>query len=228
MPKAVAPEPGEWATGRYGFQGFDLHELNQIVRDYAFIELHDASRWKRLPLVLRGILKLMPWIAGPAIGAPLVAVIFLAGGASERYSEVSLVAWVSICSALGGLAVLNFFVPWILQPYRQWPRTPIAIAIMVAVQVVAMLIMIYRVDPAIYPRWPMVVPVWFCLALSVGAMLGSYRFYSRSKPPSVDLDTLSADELEALKRCRRRALKVLRSKSIVAYKDFDEFDGAPL
>lgn len=43
MPKAVAPEPAEWATGRYGFQDFDLHELYQVVRDYAFIELHNAS-----------------------------------------------------------------------------------------------------------------------------------------------------------------------------------------
>lgn len=74
----------------------------------------------------------------------------------------------------------------------------------------------------------MVVPVWFCLALSVGAMLGSDRFYSRFKPPAVDLDNLFADELEAFKGCRRRALKVLRSKSIIAYKDFDEFDRAPL
>jgi hypothetical protein len=228
VPKAAALSPEEWATGRYGFQGFDLEELNQVVRDFAFIELHEASRRGRRPVAIRVGAKVLPWIVALLLGGPLIMTILFAGGESQGYSETFLIGWASAGSAMGGLALLYFFVPWMLQPHRQWPRTPFAISVLMAAPVIATLVMIYRVDAEIYPRLPMVVPVWMCLALVVAVIVCCYRFYNRTKPPVVDLDALSAEEIEVLKKSRHRALKVLRARSVVAYKDFDRYDAAPL
>lgn len=228
MPKAAAPSPQEWATGRYGFHGFDLDELNQVVRDYAFIELHEAARRKRWPLPLRAGVKVLPWIVALLLGGPLIMAILFAGGESQDYSEAFLTGWACAGSAGGGFALLYFFLPWMVQPHRQWPRTPFAISIMLTVPLIATLVMIYRVDAEIYPRWPTVVPVWLCLALAIGVIVCCYRYYNKSKPPVVDLATLSADEIEVLTKSRHRALKVLRSRGVVAYKDFDVYDAAPL
>ncbi|MER7558468.1 hypothetical protein ABTZ46_16110 [Nocardioides sp. NPDC126508] len=228
MPKAAAPSPTEWATGRYGFHGFDLDELNHVVRDYAFIELHESARRKRWPLPVRAGVKVLPWIVAILLGGPLLMAIVLAGGGSQDYSETYLIGLTCAGSAAGGSALLYFFLPWMLQPHRQWPRTPHAISIMLTVPLLATLVMIYRVDAQIYPRWPMVVPVWLCLTLTIGAIVCCYRYYDKSKPPVVDLATLSEDEIEVLTKCRHRALKVLRSRGVVAYKDFDAYDAAPL
>lgn len=226
MPKAAAPSPGEWATVHDNFKSFDIDELNRVVRDYAFIELHAAARRQRWPLVVRVGASVPRWIGVLSIGGPLVSIGVFAGGGSEAYSQSFMIAWACIGSAIGCLAVLHFFVPWIMSRHRQWPRTMVGVSMLVAVQVAIVLVLIYRAD--VSPRWPIAVPVWLCLALSIGAIVSAFRYYSRTKPPAVDIDTLTADEIEVLKKSRRLALTTLRSRNIVAYKDFDEFDKAPL
>jgi hypothetical protein len=228
VPKAAAPEPGEWAVARDSLTGFDLDELNQVVRDHAFITLHEAARRKRWPLVVRAGAKVLFGIGILAIGGPLLSVFAFMGAGSQDYSQSYLIVWACVGSALGCLAVLIFFVPWLMQPHRQWPRTMVAVSVMVAVPTVVLLVLSYTVVPEAHPRWPMVVPVWLCLALSIAAVFGGFRYYSRTKPPAVDLDTLSEEEIEVLRKSRRRALTTLRSRSVVSYQDFREFDEAPL
>jgi hypothetical protein len=64
--------------------------------------------------------------------------------------------------------------------------------------------------------------------MAIGAVVGDFRWRTSVKPPTVDLDGLSPEQVDVLLASRRRALKILRSRSVVAYGDFDAFDSAPL
>jgi hypothetical protein len=175
----------------------------------------------------------MFWVAALGLCGPLFAVgIFVSGGGYRKFSEDFSAGFEVQCiyvgSILGCIAVLYFLLPWLRTPYRQWSRALFAAAIAVAVTTVILLGVIYTSSSEIYPRWPMVVPVWLALALSVGALVTEFRSYSKTKPPAVDVDGLSTEDLEVLRKSRREGLKSLRSRGVIPYVGFRDLDESPL
>lgn len=224
MPKAAAIQPNEWATIHPNFEGFDIGRLNRVVTDYAFVELAMAKRWHRRTglgracAVIGRIFTILGLMAGIAL-----ATFVLAGTDSEALLPV---VWAG--SALACVAVLGFFVPWALTPYRQWDRTLCGISVMMGVVALLSLGSVLVRGVTIVPLWSVLVPLAVLLLVAAGAIVADVRLRTTGKPPAVDLASLSPNEIEVLLKVRRRALTILRSRNIVAYADFRQFDESPL
>ncbi|SDE15850.1 hypothetical protein [Glycomyces harbinensis] len=224
MPKAAAIQPLEWATIHPGFGTFDIGELNRVVLDYAYIELHMASRWTRrsaLGRVFGGLLYSVVIIG-------LMAAVTLGLCLVTGVDGVALVPIVYVGTAFGCAVVAGLYVPWALTPYRQWDRTLCGISVMIAVIAVVSIGSIFARDFEAAPRWLLAAPCAVMLIVAIGAIVGDYRFRTTVKPPAVDVKALSPEEVDVLLAVRRRVLKSLRAKSIVSYSDFKVFDAAPL
>ena len=223
MPKAAAIQPNEWATTHDNFTSFDIGALNRVVLDYALVELTLANRWHRRTALGKTVA-----VAGRGftIICLLVAVglgiVMLTGGLDNE--ALLPVAWVG--AGLSCCALLGFFLPWVLTPYRQWDRTLSGIAVMIVVVAAASL------GAALIRRWSHVsnpalaVPFVVLLAFAIGVMVAHARLRLTEKPPAVDIASLSPGDIEILRKVRRRALVILRSRNVVAYKDFNEYDNA--
>lgn len=224
MPKAAAVQPNEWATIQDNFTPFEIGALNRVVLDYAQVELTLANRWYRRTALGKAVA-----IAGLSftIICLMVAVglgiLMLAGGIEDE--ALLTVVWAGV--GLSACALLGFFVPWLLTPYRQWDRTLHGIAVMIlviaAVSLLAVLIRQweYAAKPAL------AVPFMLLLAFAIGIMVAHARLRVTEKPPAVNVATLSPQDVEILRKVRERALRILRSRNIVAYKDFNGYDSAP-
>lgn len=224
MPRAAAIQPNEWATTHPNFEGFDLGSLNRVVIDYAFIELTMAKRWHRRTGLGRAcaVIGRIFTIIGLTAGVALAA-FMLVGTDSEALLPV---VWSG--SALACVAVLGFFVPWALTPYRQWDRTLCGISVMMGVVALLSLGSALVRGVTIAPLWSVVVPLVVLLLVAVGAIVADVRLRTTELPPAVDLNSLSPNEIEVLLKVRRRALTILRSRNIVSYADFRGFDESPL
>lgn len=224
MPKAAAIQPMEWATIHPGLGTFDIGELNRVVLDYAYIELHMANRWSRRSTLGRVWAAMLYCI----ITIGLIAAVLMGLCLITGVDGVALMPIVYAGSGLGCAVVAGFFVPWALTPYRQWDRTLCGISVMMAVVAVVSIGSIYVRSFEAAPRWLLAAPCALLLIAAIGAVVGDFRFRTTEKPPTVDLRTLSAKEVDVLLAARRQALKRLRSRSIVAYSDFEKFDNTPL
>lgn len=224
MPKAAAIQPNEWATIHDNFTPFDIGALNRVVLDYALVELTLANRWYRRTALGKAVA-----VAGFTftiiclIVAVGMAFIMLAGGIDTE--ALLPVAWVG--AGLSCCTLLGYFTPWALTPYRQWDRTLNGIAVMILVVAAASL------GAALIRRWEyasnaaLAVPFALLLASAIGIMVLHARLRVTEKPPAVNVESLSPNDIEILKKVRRRALVILRSRNVVAYKDFNEYDSAP-
>ncbi|THV29524.1 hypothetical protein [Glycomyces paridis] len=224
MPKAAAERPLEWATGRYGWDGFDLRELDRVVLDYAPIELALAKRWSRRSALGRacaGAVFALSLIG--LMAAVLMGIATLAGVDGE-----ALPVLVFACSGLGCAAVAGFFVPWLLTPYRQWDRTLCGLSVMIAVSAAASIVSVLARDLEAGPPWLLAAPCLVLLLAALGAIVGDVRLRTDAKPPPVDLAALTPDELDVLLAVRRKTLRVLRSRGVVSYPDCAAFEKAPL
>lgn len=232
MPKAAAPKPAEWANRRDRHKPFDIDELNRVVRDHAYVDLVMA-RQRRGSLLTRIGAPLMFWVAAIGTCGPLfAAAVFVSGGGyrklSEDFSAGFEVQCIYVGSVLGSVAVLYFLLPWLRSAHRQWSGTLAAMSIAVAVTTAILLVVIYTSSVEVYPRLPMAVPVWFTLALSIVAVVADYRLHSKSKPPEVDVENLSDEDIEVLRASRRQALRVFRTQGLVGYGEFEDLDARPL
>ena len=233
MPKAAAIDPGNWATVHSNFDRFDINELNRVVLDYAQIELEAAERKRRRSGVANLAAKLMFWVAVIGLGGPLFSVaVFASGGGatklSEDFSPGFEVPCIYIGCALGIISLLYRFVPWVQATHRQWDRSLFGFSAFVLVPTVLLLVLILMSDPAAYPRFPLVIAPLFLLVFGISVIVAEFRLYSREKPPAVDVNALTSDELDVLLASRRQALTTLRSRSIVSYDEFDALDRSPL
>jgi cation transport ATPase len=224
MPKAAAIQPNEWATIHDNFEPFDLGALNRVVLDYAHIELANAKRWTRRSALGRACAAIVSCLKVLGLMAAVSLALFLLAGVDGE----ALVALVYSCATLSCAGVLGFFVPWLLTPYRQWDRTLSGISVMVAVAaLLALGAACFRTFEAA-PAWVLAPPCLLVLLVAVGALVGDYRLSTTAKPPAVDLESLSPQEIEVLIAARHRALRILRSRNVVSYKDFHGFDSSPL
>lgn len=224
MPKAAAIQPNEWATTHDNFTPFDIGALNRVVLDYAIVELTLANRWYRRTALGRTVAVFgVAFTVFSLCAAITLGLVMLTGGIDNE--ALLPVAWAG--AGLSACALLGFFVPWALTPYRQWDRTLSGIAVMIAA--VATL----SLGAALVRRWEAVsnaalaVPFVVLLAFAIGVMVVHARLRDAAKPPAVDVASLSPGDIEVLRKVRRRALKILRSRNVVAYKDFDGYDSAP-
>ncbi|MFJ9392511.1 hypothetical protein ACIRON_27080 [Nocardioides sp. NPDC101246] len=232
MPKAAAPRPAEWANRRDRHEPFDLDELNRVVLDHAYIDLEAARRRRGNPLMRIGA-ALMFWVAALGTAGPLFAAgVFVSGGGYRKFSEDFSAGFEVQCiyigSILGSVAVLYFLVPWLRASHRQWSGTLAAMSVAVAVTTLILLVLIYTSNADIYPRLPMVIPVWITFVLAIAAVIADYRLHSNVKPPEVAIDSLSDEDIEVLRASRRQALRIFRTQGLVGYGEFTDFDKSPL
>ncbi|GIG70533.1 hypothetical protein [Phytomonospora endophytica] len=224
MPRAAAIQPNEWATTHKNFASFDIGALNGVVLDYALVELTLANRWYRRTALGKSVtvagysFTVISLIASVGLG------IFMLTGAVDNEALFPVV-WVGVGLSCG--ALLGFFVPWVLTPYRQWDRTLHGIAVMTIV------IAALSLGAALIRRWDyasntvLAVPFVLLLAFAIGVMIAHVRLRSTEKPPVVNVASLSPRDIEILRKARRRALVILRSRNVVSYKDFNGYDNAP-
>lgn len=224
MPKAAAIQPNEWATIHDNFTPFDIGALNRVVLDYAHVELTLAHRWYRRTALGKTVA-----VAGFSftiiglMAAVGLGFLMLAGGIQDE--ALLTVVWAGV--GLSCCAPLGFFVPWLLTPYRQWDRTLNGIAVMtIAIAALSLgAVFIRRWEYASTPE--LAVPFLLLLALPIGIMVLHARLRVTEKPPAVNIASLSLQDIEILRKVRWRALRILRSRNVVAYKDFDRYDNAP-
>lgn len=233
MPKSAAPSPAQWATTHPNFSGFSIDELNRVVLDYAQIELEAAERRSRRPVLVRLIVKLLFFVAVIGLAGPLfAAIVFIAGSNSGDMSNdptvVGFVVCVYVGCGLGCISLLYRFIPWVRSSHRQWDRSLFGFSVIVLVPTVALLVAVAVSDPAVFNRPIFLVAPLITLLLSVGVIVAEFRLYSQQKPPAVDVSGLSEREIQVLLDLRHKALETLRSRSIVSYEDFDDFDHHPL
>lgn len=224
MPKAAAIQPLEWATIHSGMGTFDIGELNRVVIDYGYIELQAAKRWTRRTALGRfcnGLLQCFKVIG--LMAAVLLATITMTGTDDEVLFPI-----VYASAGLSCVAMLGWYVPWALTPYRQWDRTLSGIAVMMIVAASVSTVSLFAWDLETGPVWLLAGPCVALLLVSVWALVGAHRFRNREKPPAIDPATLTPEEMDVLFALRRRTLKVLRGRNVVAYKDFNGFDRSPL
>jgi apolipoprotein N-acyltransferase len=224
MPKAAAVQPSEWATIHDSFTPFDIGALNRVVLDYAHVELTLAGRWYRRTALGRAVaaagfaFTILSLCAAVALG-----LIMLTGAVDN--AALLPVAWAG--AGLSACAILGFFVPWVLTPYRQWDRTLNGIAVMIVV------IAALSLGAALVRRWEaasnaaLAVPFILLAVFAVGVIVVHARLRATGKPPAVDVASLSPSDIAVLRKARQRALKILRHRNVVAYKDFDGYDNAP-
>lgn len=233
MPKAAAPSPGNWATVYPNFTGFDIDDLNRVVLDYAPIELEAAARVARRPVWIRLVSKVMPWVAILGLGGPLIALVAGFAGTSARrssgdYSPGFEIPYIYIGCVWGAVSVLYIFGRWVQSRYRQWDRSLFGFTMLMLVPTVLLLGLLHLSETAASPRALALIAPWVLLGLLVGVICAEFRLYSKEKPPAVDPDDLSAEELDVLLKMRRLALTTLRGRSVISYQECDEFDRSPL
>jgi hypothetical protein len=223
MPKAAAIQPNEWATIHDNFTPFDLGALNRVVLDYAHVELTLARRWYRRTALGKTVAVLgFAFTIFSLCAAVALGIVMLTGGIDNE--ALLPVAWVG--AGLAACAILGFFVPWALTTYRQWDRTLNGIAVMILV------IATLSLGAALIRRWAAVsnaalaVPFLLLTAFAVGVIVVHVRLRATEKPPAVDVASLSPGDIEVLRKVRQRALRILRSRNVVAYKDFNGYDNA--
>jgi hypothetical protein len=224
MPKPSAPSPMDWAAVQMAGTGFDINELNRVVRDYAYIELELAARDRRRTPAQRLISKLMTWVAIVGLIVLGVAVAALVGGRASG----GVIAFLYVACILGAFSVLYFYLQWRAMPYRQADRTVSAFGIMATIFAVGLIIAILTANMDNSLWWLMMIPAVALVAVSVGTIVGHHRFRSETKPPAVDLDQLSPENEQVLLESRHRALLRLRARRVVSYPDFEAYDQAPL
>ncbi|MEV0646396.1 hypothetical protein AB0I28_14145 [Phytomonospora sp. NPDC050363] len=224
MPRAAAIQPNEWATIHNNFTPFDIGALNRVVLDYALVELTLANRWYRRTALGRTVavagysFTIICLIAAVGLG------IFMLTGAIDNEALLPVV-WVG--AGLSCCALLGFFMPWVLTPYRQWDRTLNGIAVMTIV------IAVLSLGAALIRRWDyasnaaLAVPFVVLLAFAIGVLIVHARLRGTEKPPAVTVASLSPRDIEILRKARRRALVILRSRNVVAHKDFNGYDSTP-
>ncbi|MFG3341284.1 hypothetical protein [Glycomyces sp. NPDC048151] len=224
MPKAAAIQPNEWATVHDNFEPFDMDALNRVVLDYAHIELANAKRWHRRSALGRAVAATGYCLKVLGLMAAVSLALFLLTGVDGE----ALIPLVYGTAALSCAGVLAFLVPWLLTPYRQWDRTLSGISVMVAVAaLLALGAACFRTFEAA-PAWALALPCLVVLLVAAGALVADVRLSTAEKPPPVDLASLSPQEIEVLLAVRHRALRILRSRNVVSYKDFHGFDASPL
>ncbi|MFC3490966.1 hypothetical protein [Glycomyces rhizosphaerae] len=225
MPKAAAIQPNEWATIQDSLTPFAIGALNRVVLDYAHVELTLARRWYRRTALGKTVAVLgFSFTIFSLCAAVALGLIMLTGGIDNE--ALLPVAWVG--AGLSACAILGFFVPWALTPYRQWDRSLNGIAVMIIV------IATLSLGAALIRRWEVVsnaelaVPFILLIAFTVGVIVVHVRLRVTEKPPAVDdVASLSPSDIEVLRKVRQRALKILRHRNVVAYKDFNGYDNAP-
>lgn len=224
MPKAAAIQPNEWATIHDNFTPFEIGALNRVVLDYAHVELTLAKRWYRRTALGKTVAALgFAFTIFSLCAAVALGLVMLTGGIDNE--ALLPVAWVG--SGLSACAILGFFVPWALTPYRQWDRTLNGITVMVLV------IATLSLGAALIRRWEAVsnaalaVPFLLLIAFAVGVIVVHVRRRVTEKPPAVDVASLSPSDIEVLRKVRQRTLKILRHRNVVAFKDFNGYDNAP-
>ncbi|GAA2136578.1 hypothetical protein GALLR39Z86_39330 [Glycomyces algeriensis] len=192
--------------------------------DYAHVELTLAKRWYRRTALGKTVAGLgFAFTIFSLCAAVALGLIMLTGGIDNE--ALLPVAWIG--AGLSACAILGFFVPWALTPYRQWDRTLNGIAVMVLV------IATLALGAALVRRWEaasnavLAVPFLLLAAFAVGVIVAHVRLRVTEKPPAVDVASLTPSDIEVLRKVRRRTLKILRSRNIVAYKDFHGYDDAP-
>ncbi|MCD0447161.1 hypothetical protein LO763_26440 [Glycomyces sp. A-F 0318] len=224
MPKAAAIQPNEWATTRDDFTPFEIGALNRVVLDYAHVELTLARRWYRRTALGRTAAGLGFAFTILSLCAAVALGFIMLTGAIDNEALLP-VAWAG--AGLSACAVLGFFVPWALTPYRQWDRTLNGIAVMITV------IATLSLGAALVRRWEaasnavLAVPFVLLAAFAVGVIVAHVRLRVVEKPPAVDAASLSPGDIAVLRKVRQRALKILRHRNVVAYKDFHGYDDAP-
>ncbi|RRR96425.1 hypothetical protein [Glycomyces terrestris] len=223
MPKAAAIQPNEWATVYDTFEPFEIGALNRVVLDYAHVELALANRWYRRTALGKAVAGLGFGFAIFSLCAAVALGILMLTGAVDNEALLP-VAWAG--AGLSACAVLGFFVPWLLTPYRQWDRTLNGITVMIVV------IATLSLGAALFRTWEsapnavLAAPFLLLTAFAVGTIVVHVRFRVTEKPPTVDVASLSPSDIEVLRKVRRRALKILRSRNVVAYKDFAGYDAS--
>ncbi|GAA2263071.1 hypothetical protein GCM10009853_015260 [Glycomyces scopariae] len=223
MPKAAAIQPNEWATIHDNFTPFDIGALNRVVLDYAHVELTLARRWYRRTALGKTVAGLGYTLTIISLCAAVALGIFMLTGAIDNEALLP-VAWAG--AGLSACAVLGFFVPWLLTPHRQWNRTLHGIAVMILV------IATLSLGAALFRTWEsasnavLAVPFLLLIAFTVAVIVVHVRLRATEKPPAVDVASLTPDDIEILRKVRQRALRILRSRNVVAYKDFNEYDSA--
>lgn len=224
MPKAAAIQPNEWATIQDNFTPFEIEALNRVVLDYAHVELSLARRWYRRTALGKTVAALgFTFTVISLCAAVALGIVMLTGGIDNE--ALLPVSWAG--AGLSACAVLGFFVPWALTPYRQWDRTLNGIAVMVIV------IATLSLGAALVRRWEAVsnaalaVPFFLLMAFAVGVIVVHVRLRATEKPPAVDVASLTPSDIEVLRKVRQRALKILRHRNVVAHKDFNRYDNAP-
>ncbi|MEV3936811.1 hypothetical protein AB0K52_12645 [Glycomyces sp. NPDC049804] len=224
MPKAAAIQPNEWATTHDNFSPFEIEALNRVVLDYAHVELALANRWYRRSALGRAVAGLgFAFTIFSLCAAVSLGIVMLTGAIDNE--ALLPVAWAG--TGLSACAVLGLLVPWLLTPYRQWDRTMHGITVMIIV------IATLSLGAALFRTWEfasnavLAVPFLLLTAFAVGVIVVHVRLRVTEKPPAVEAASLSPRDIEVLRKVRQRALKILRSRNVVAYKDFRGFDAAP-
>jgi hypothetical protein len=224
MPKAAAIQPNEWATIHDNFTPFEIGALNRVVLDYAHVELTLARRWHRRTALGKTVAGLgLAFTIISLCAAVALGLIMLTGGIDNE--ALLPVAWAG--AGLSACAILGFFVPWTLTPYRQWDRTLNGITVMVLV------IATLSLGAALFRTWEsasnaaLAVPFLLLITFAIGVIVVHVRLRVTEKPPAVDVASLSPSDIELLRKVRQRTLKILRSRNVVAYKDFNRYDNAP-
>ncbi|MEV6964822.1 hypothetical protein AB0M47_06855 [Hamadaea sp. NPDC051192] len=220
-------DAAEWATILDPLAKFEPDELNQVVRESASIELarcerHERRSWFGKFLVAASYVVM---ICGLIVSGIVLLVVL-------RVRPEDFKAGLQIFCAAGFLAgcltVLHWWVDWLTTPHRQWSRTLLGIAAMEGACAAGSLAALYSRLPQLSDRWLLVIPIWLLLLLAIASVPLVFRFTHYEKPPAVDLESLTPKQVEFLIAYRRKALKVLRSRSIVSYPLFDELDQSPL
>lgn len=223
MPKAAAVQPKEWATIHDNFVPFDIGALNRVVLDYAHVDLALANRWYRRTALGKTLAALgFAFTIASLCASVALGLIMLTGAIDD--AALLPVAWAG--AGISACAVLGFFVPWALTPYRQWDRTLNGVAVMItAIATLSLGSALVREREEV-ANTALAVPFILLAAFTVGIVAVHARLRVTEKPPAVDVASLSPSDIEVLRKVRQRALKILRHRNVVAYKDFNRYDNA--
>jgi hypothetical protein len=223
MPKAAAVQPKEWATIHDNFVPFDIGALNRVVLDYAHVDLALANRWYRRTALGKTLAALGFAFTIVSLCASVALGLIMLTGAIDDAALLP-VAWAG--AGISACAVLGFFVPWALTPYRQWDRTLNGVAVMItAIATLSLGSALVREREEV-ANTALAVPFILLAAFTVGIVAVHARLRVTEKPPAVDVASLSPSDIEVLRKVRQRALKILRHRNVVAYKDFNRYDNA--
>ncbi|NUT18746.1 MAG: hypothetical protein HOV77_06140 [Hamadaea sp.] len=227
VPRATAMDAPEWATIVDPSAKFEPEELNRVVRESASIELARRERDERRSWFGKFLVaaSYVVMICGLVVSG--IAFLMVLRVRPEEF-EAGLQIFCAAGFLMGCLTVLHWWVDWLTTPYRQWSRTILGIAAMEGACAVGSLAALYARLPELSDRWLLMIPMWLLLLLAIASVPLVFRCTYYGKPPAVELESLTPTQIEYLIAYRRKALKVLRSRSIVSYVLFNELDQSPL